>query len=135
MKRFTLLLVLLTAVAASADDRYFRPDEEPEIIELPGMTIIGNQEPQEPIVPTQNLTEVSVRMVWYDTKEELNRIYQRTCNPVLHRCERSVLAFTRAVPGENECEVHAMIPKLVDQAKMRVLGHEFSHCLFGAFHE
>ena len=111
MKRFTLLLVLLTAVAHSDDDRYYRPSQEPEIIRLPGMTIIGNLEPQEQVVPKQNLTEVTVRMVWYDTKEELNRIYQRTCNPVLHRCERIVLAFTRAVPGENECEAHAMIPK------------------------
>ncbi len=123
MKRFALLLVLLTAVAYS---------EETEVIELSGMTIIGNEEP---VAPTHNLIDVDVHMVWYETKEELNRIYQRTCNDVIQPCEKSVLAFTRIWPEDKTCEIHAMIPELVDKAKMKVLGHEFSHCLFGAFHE
>ena len=127
-----LVLVIITRIAYSADNRYWRPEvKEPQSIELPVMTIIG----REPVVPTRNVTEVNVRVVWYETKEELNRIYHRICTPSRIPCAQGVNGFTKTGQDESKCEIHALKPEYVNDSIMNVLGHEFSHCLFGSFHQ
>ena len=121
-----LPLVLLTVVGCSTE-----PELLPDAVELPGMTIVG----AELVVPTHNITEVTVYVTWFDSKAELNRIYQRLCNNNIKPCERSVLGFTQIDPENKTCDIYALKPITVDEERMKVVGHEFSHCLFGAFHK
>ena len=127
MKRITPLLVLLTVVGCSTHPEVLPQEEVP----LPGMTIVG----AELIKPTHDIDEVTVYVTWYETKAELNRIYQRLCIDNVRPCEKSVLGFTHVDPEEKVCDIHALKPITVDEERMKVLGHEFSHCLFGDFHE
>ena len=126
MKKIILPLVLLTVVGCSTD-----PEIYPEAIELPGMTIVG----AELVVPVHDITEVTAHITWYETKAELNRIYQRLCINNVEPCAKSVLGFTNVNPETKTCNIHALKPITVDEERMKVLGHEFSHCLFGAFHK
>ena len=90
-------------------------------------------ETQTPLNPSWNVNEVDVNVVWYDTKEELNRIYRRNCIPTHTPCKESVEAFTKTWRGL-PCTIHALKPQYVNDTLMDILGHEFSHCLFGTFH-
>ncbi len=102
---------------------------EPVVME--GMTIVGSV----PIEPTHNITEVATKVIWYESKAELNRIYTRNCSTQIQTCHKSVLAFTNVWPDSGYCEIHALKPVNIDAGRMDTLGHEFAHCLFGSFHK
>ncbi len=135
--RLTLLFlaILMASVVyrASLDTIIVAPAIAGPVVMMTGTTIVGDVEP---IQPTHDITHLDyVEVIWYDTKAELNQVYQRGCLNQIQECEKSVLAFTRVVPEDFACEIHALKPVNVDAGRMDILGHEFAHCLFGSFHD
>lgn len=131
MRTFIYLLIVWVIGAGLSYSTTLTTQPSAVEIELPGMTIIG----AELVKPTHNIDEVVVYVTWYDSQTELNRIYQRLCNDVISNCVNSVLGFSHVDPEVKVCEIHALKPVTVDEERMLVLGHELSHCLFGAFHQ
>jgi hypothetical protein len=128
MNKIILPLVLLTVVGCTTG-----PELHPEVVEveLSGMTIVG----AEPIVPEHNMIEFNVIVTWFESKAELNRIYQRLCLDNINPCEKSVLGFTQVSFEDKACHIRALLPLDVDGDRTKVAGHEFLHCTFGAFHK
>lgn len=77
--------------------------------------------------------ELRVTVIFHDTKRELNEsFYERFGRDGIDRMGYAVFAN----PGNRPywCEIHALRPTRGDDENMDTLGHELSHCLFGAFH-
>jgi len=133
MSNLATILILILLVGAQSYAESGATSET--ILQLEGMIIIGDPDAPEQMIPTHRINHVDVNVTWYDTKEELNRIYQRNCLRQIQDCEKSVLAFTQIWVEDEYCEIHSLVPVNVDGGRMNILGHEFCHCLFGEFHE
>lgn len=100
-----------------------------------GMTIIGDPDAPDIIIPTHNINKVTATVVWHETVESVDESYQRTCLSQLQECEKKVRGYAYYDLEARTCTIHTVKPVEVIGPEMFVLGHEFAHCLFGDYHE
>ena len=99
------------------------------------MTVVGDPEAPELVVPTHNVDTMTVTVVWYESKEAVNKMYKRLCISQLQDCEETVLGFAHYDLDERTCTVHAQELVEVIGVPVIVFGHEVAHCFLGSFHE
>jgi hypothetical protein len=75
-----------------------------------------------------DLTEVTIRVHWYDDARDIPRTEYRTTNAGLAVLKR------RTDTGEYVCDVHVVRPRFIDSSKVSTVGHEVLHCLWGNYH-
>lgn len=101
------------------------------------------------IEPTLELASVLVEVTWVADSVELAEIRKRYESPVersrastgfggvfRNRPDDGIKSFS--VLGKRDgawvCLIFVERPRLVNDARTLQLGHEFAHCLFGAYH-
>jgi hypothetical protein len=91
------------------------------------------------VEPAIELSVVRVEVIWVRASElaKLRQRYQSGPPPFRKDNFTSTekgLAVLGKRNGEDVCLIFVERPVIVDSDKTRTLGHEFLHCLFGAYH-
>ena len=82
--------------------------------------------------------EVSVSVVTYTDIAQLDKVassyLNNSSNSVDHTVDSTdVVAFSVLEPNHEHCTIHMMDPSVT--YKPEFIGHEFTHCLYGQFHD
>lgn len=71
---------------------------------------------------------VIVTVYFYDTQKELKQALQRY-NPA-----DGLQGMAIWSESDNECTIHTLAIKRVDDEATKTLGHEMLHCIYGSYH-
>lgn len=92
----------------------------------------------QPVTPTRNESEVTVKVTWYETRKELVEY----CYSIgtWGQAPREFVDKQRHVGcavfdlNSKVCTVHAVRPKYLDDMLTTMFGHEVLHCFKGRYH-
>lgn len=85
-------------------------------------------------------TTLEITTVFYDSRMDLTAAYMRFYPKTDPEYARRVLGFSQwrqtlgGDPADNQCVVHTVRPKYIDDDTVMTLGHEVLHCIYGSYH-